>query len=122
MSHISTYPIKIKKINALKSACDKLGLKYTEGQHICKQWGRNEIDCIFSFNPGGWKFDIAVTEDGGVHYDHYGSPSETMANLGKALQQANVNAIEDECWAKGLDVMSHYNEGTGETVLLVEGF
>ena len=117
MSHVSTYGQKIKDLGALQTACEELGFEFVEGEQTVQQYGRNAIQAVASFRPKGWKYSIAVTEEGEVQYDHWGSQSDTMQHLGRTLQRTNQISIENECWDKSITTETLEN---GDLRMIIE--
>ena len=93
MSHTSTYKVKIKDVNLLCKTAEKLSYQVTRGDHIVNLWGKNDVQAIASIKIDGWRFPIAITSEGNILYDHFGSESNTMEKLGQMLQQYEKDLI-----------------------------
>lgn len=89
MSHISVYAYKVKDIDSLMEACEALGYTAQQGETIVRQFGANSIKAIARVKLPGWKYDIAVTNDGSLKYDHWGSKVNSYQHLGLMVQKYN---------------------------------
>ena len=103
MSHISEYPIKVKKLDVLINVCSNLGFEVRQSATLAddltvSQFGSNAVKAAVGVKIPGWGYEIAVTSDGKVKYDHFGSKPNTMDKLGKMLQEYNKEAILEESW------------------------
>lgn len=93
MSHISTYKFKVKDIEILQAVCKEKGIEFKIGEQEVRQFGRQEIKAVASFKLEGWKYSVAVTEDGSLLYDHWGSEPDSMHKLGLLVQEYNKSVI-----------------------------
>ena len=102
MSHVSEYKIKVKKLDMFAGVCRELGFAVREAvvgaALTVQQWQRNKVQAQLGIKIPGWGYEIAVTEDGRIMYDHYGSQPKTMEKLGQAIQEYNKQAILGEAW------------------------
>jgi hypothetical protein len=97
MSHISTYEVQIKDVELFCYCARALGAEVQfsrEANLSVKQFGSNVIEnCAAEVKLPDWNFPIAVKANGEILYDHWGSPPDSMRNLGLALQRYNHNLI-----------------------------
>jgi uncharacterized protein YmfQ (DUF2313 family) len=94
MSHISTYSQKITDIDFFLDICKKRGYEVNIGKQTIQQFGSNRVDCIGSVLITGWRYKIAITENGELKYDHFGSQAGTMELLGETIQDYNDKSLE----------------------------
>lgn len=92
MSHISKYKMKIKDRNTLKATLGKNNIKFRENCTV-KMFGSNKVEAELAFKLPGWKYECAITKDGEIMFDHWGSKSNTFEQLGKVIQLYNKDAI-----------------------------
>ena len=92
MSHVSKYKMKVKDIVTLKSVLKAKGVQFKENCTV-KLYGSNKVDCVVAFGLKGWKYECAVTKDGDIMFDHFGSKSNTFDRLGEVVQEYNKQAI-----------------------------
>ena len=94
MSHISTYAgCKILNIPTLLVIAKAKGYEVINGQQIVKQFGSNQVECVASVMLPGWRYPIAITSEGELKYDHFGSAPNTMELLGGLVQRYNEEVI-----------------------------
>jgi hypothetical protein len=96
MSHISEYSQKIKDKDMFLEICEQLGYETRRGDLIVKQFGRNEVRAIGSVKLPGWNYEVALTEDGKLKYDHWGSEKDSMDYLGLTIQRYNDAKVRTE--------------------------
>lgn len=92
MSHVSKYKHKIKDISTFKKTLDSLKIPYKENC-VVDLYGSNKVKAKLSFKLEGWRYSCAVTEEGDIMYDHFGSQSNTMEKLGLTIKDYNKRAI-----------------------------
>ena len=93
MSHISTYKAKIQNVSLFLDVCKAKGHDVLQGEQIVQQFGSNRIEAVGSVLIPGWRYRIAITSDGELKYDHFGSQANTMETLGKTIQEYNETAL-----------------------------
>lgn len=96
MSHISEYKQVIQDPDMFLEVCEQLGYETRRGDLIVKQFGRNEVRAIGSVALPGWNYEVALTEDGKLKYDHWGSESNSFENLGLTIQRYNDAKVRTE--------------------------
>jgi len=119
MSHISTYAHKAKDLSSLKEACEALGYSFEQGIMKVKQFGINSVDAIAKIKLPGWNYDVAVTEDGSIKYDHWGSQTDSFKHLGLTVQKYNEVA---QMKAFGMEADNYWVEQVGNSRKLVFEF
>jgi hypothetical protein len=108
MSHISTYKQLIQNIDSFLDVCESKGYQVQRGIHTVQQFGSNAVNCIGSFLPNGWNYRIAITEQGELKYDHFGSERNTMELLGLTIQE--YNEVELKRAIPYDEIQNHYTE------------
>ena len=90
MSHTTTYEQKVTDVPLFAQVCEKLGhkVKLADSTNMTVgHFGGNTVaNCAAEVHMQGWKYPIAVKEDGSLLYDHWGSKPNTMNHLKKAMQ------------------------------------
>ena len=122
MSHISTYGngTKITNKELFLRVCEAKGYDVRMGKHTVRQFGSNAIECVGSVLITGWRYRVAITEDGELKYDHFGSNAGTMQLLGETVQQYNEAGLHAEIpWEL---VQNEYTEelANGDRKLILE--
>jgi len=97
MSHTSTYKHKIKDVNLFVTLARALGYETRIGNHIAVHHfsRKTVIDASAAIKLPGWKYEIAVKEDGEILYDHWGSRDNSFDKLGHLIQTYNKQIITD---------------------------
>lgn len=101
MSHNSRHKMKLKNLDALKSVLEEKGISFRENC-VVKMYGSNSAKAALAFKLKGWKYEVAVSENGEITYDHFGSRPNTMHLLGETVQAYNKEAITLKAWEWGL--------------------
>ena len=87
MSHIAKVEVKIKDIDAVRAACQELGLHLEEGQ-ISEKVYDGTIKGNLSIKLPGWRYPMVIdTEKGEAAFDNYGGHWGNMAEFEKFQQQ-----------------------------------
>ena len=125
MSHSTVYEIKIKNAKLFCEVAKNLGhkVKYDEKNKIeVQQFSRNVIhDCQAEVHLNGWGYPLAIKPNGDIYYDHFGSKTDTMQHLGKALQEYNKKLILNKAMMQ--DYIQNYSSkmnANGEVVITLE--
>jgi len=97
MSHIVTVKTELKNIDTIKKVCKNMGLKY-HGKKNVKYY--NTVKSGIAINLNGWKYPIAVQNDGSVYYDNYNGNWGQIHELNKFIDEYSlvetVNKIEQK--------------------------
>ena len=80
MSHTSTLDVQFKDVQSFEEACKTLGFDVRVGRHKIKLFGWQEIEVDASAQMPGWRYPIGLV-DNRIHYDHWGSESNTRQHL-----------------------------------------
>ena len=100
MSHTSTYKFKLKNHTVLKNILEQKGIEYRENC-VVNMYGRNNVNADLAFKLPGWQYECAVTKDGTVHFDHWGSQANSFGELGSLVQEYNKEAIIEKVYNIG---------------------
>ncbi len=96
MSHISVYGQKIKDVAKFCEVCRNKGYTVREGNLTVKQYGSNAVKAVASVALPGWRYDLAISADGTIRYDHWGAAANSFDRLGETIQDYHETAIMDE--------------------------
>lgn len=96
MSHVSEYGQKVRDKDMFLEVCEQLGYPVRRGDLTIRQFGRNKVRGVAGIKLPGWKYEIALTEDGKLLYDHWGSAPDTMDTLGLTIQRYNDAKVRTE--------------------------
>jgi len=125
VSHISKIELVIKDLEALKSACKRLGFEFREGQKTYQWYGRWVWDspmpegvteeelgkCNHAIHVPGAKYEIGVVRKGNAYillYDSWikgGLTKHIGKDAGKLKQIYAVEKIRLEARKKGMKVL-----------------
>lgn len=82
MSHTTKHKEKVSDRKLFCDLAEKLGYKITESlSGGVKLYGSNIVKDAIAIHIEGWEYPLAITEDGTIHYDHFGSQHGTMEKL-----------------------------------------
>jgi hypothetical protein len=93
MSHITKHPTKVRDITMLAFVAAKLNNAVQATEEV-KMFGSQKVEAVLQVKLKGWRYPIAIDKDGNIHYDHFGSDTDTMKYLGELLQAYNVGRTE----------------------------
>lgn len=93
MSHVSTYSQKIKDIDLFCEIAASKGYQVYKGEQHVQLYGRNQRNAVASVKIEGWRYPLAITAEGEIQYDHWGSKPGTMELLGELCQDYNQQLI-----------------------------
>ena len=99
MSHIITLETKLKDPDALKRACDALGVTIEENTTIRLFQASRSGSAI---SLPGWRYPIVVDSEGTVHYDNYGGRWGDIKHLGELVQEYTAQVVEAQAFNDGL--------------------
>lgn len=95
MSHNSIYSQMISDKELFFKEVKKIGGTVEEfaTEQEVTMFGRNQATAIAAIKLPGWKYNIALTKEGNLVYDHWGSQSDSMAIFHAAITNYNENVI-----------------------------
>jgi len=106
MSHVVKGKIGITDLNALKEACNALGLIFREGQKVAKSYS-NIHDCDHVILVPGATYEIGLKRNQDVYelsYDPWksgGLEKVLGENLGKLTQEYSAQVVSKKMQNKG---------------------
>jgi hypothetical protein len=94
MSHNTKYAKRITDISTFCGVAEKFGkvTSVPEGLEVRMYGGNTVKDAVAEVKLHGWQYPIAITKDGDLIYDHWGSATGTMDNLHELVQEYNIAA------------------------------
>lgn len=97
MSHVATYKNKVANIDRLKKIAKEKGYSTRENVTV-NLFGANKIANATAIKLPGWRYEVAITHDGSIMYDFFGSDKGegVFEQLGELLQETDRQAIWEE--------------------------
>ena len=94
MSHVSTYTIKVTDIDLMAKVATDLGCSVRFNVTV-DLYGRNKVEHATAIKIPGWNYEVAVTEEGEIKYDFFGSQhgEGIFERLGEILQETDRRAV-----------------------------
>ncbi len=92
MSHVSTYGQKIMDKQTFCRVAAGKGYAVrilNEGEKV-QLYGSNRVEAYAEIKIEGWRFPVALANDGTLKYDHFGSKQGTMELLGELTRDYNL--------------------------------
>lgn len=123
MSHINSYTqIQIKDKNLFLEKAKETGATFeiasnTNGLTV-EMFGSQKVDNAFAaIKFEGWRYPVALCNDGTLKYDHWGSPSSSIEHLHKAVQEYAKAHILNHL---PLEASSHFVRTTKNEEVVIE--
>jgi len=91
MSHVTTYSQKIKDLDLFLSLAAQYGIVTIGGCEV--NLFTTPVKAIAKVHLEGWAYPLAITKDGEVLYDHFGSQSNSMETFHNLLSCYNENVV-----------------------------
>jgi hypothetical protein len=114
MSHIQTIEVEITDLQALKSACKRLGLEWKQDQKTFKWYQPRPEPCDHAISVPGANYEIGVLKNGDrkgytLQVDYYDRKvTEKIGQLGGLFKQAYcLEKAKLEAIRKGYSVKEH---------------
>ena len=122
MSHTSTYKHKIKDVNLFVTLARALGYETRIGENISVHHfsRKTAIDASAAIMIPGWKYEIAVKEDGEILYDHWGSGANSFDKLGHLIQTYNKQIITDSIPYSEIENFNTVIQENGDVKMVLE--
>lgn len=121
MSHMSKYKQKVHNISKFVEIAKDLEYGVREGKGlVVKQFGRNEVKCIAAIKLPGWKYEVAVTTEGELIYDHFGSEKDSFGLLGGLVQVHNIATTMEAVPFHDLQNYYMQEKESGDRVMVLE--
>lgn len=86
MSHVATVKVQLKDLGCLETVCSQLGLEFRKDPHEVQLYS-GAIQAKASFMLPGWRYPVAVGEDGQVQYDNFGGRWGAITELNQVLRR-----------------------------------
>ena len=118
MSHTATVKVSFENREILKQVCTRLGIKFTEGQHIVNLYSE-KISTNFSIQLPGWKFPVAICGDE-LKYDHYNGVWGSLSELERLQNQYCRDIAIQQAQAAGFGINESVDESGDITLELVD--
>ncbi len=115
MSHTMNIKTEIKDLDALKTACERLGLKTEKGTFRLYQTQETGT-AIYLPN---WRFPAVIKENGEIAIDNYGGRWGNMEELNKVTAYYGLEKAKAEAYKQGYSVIEGYNTETEELTLTI---
>jgi hypothetical protein len=87
MSHTTIYDHKVTNVPLFLTVARGLGHKVSKTNTVHHYGSTVVNDAVASVHLKGWRYPLAVTKDGEIHYDHWGSAPKTIEHLGTLMQE-----------------------------------
>lgn len=127
MSHITNIDLEIKDLNALQSACRRMGLTFNHGAGKVRFYKSQSVDADHVINVPGCSYDVGVVSNktGGFSlvWDNYqtgGLEAILGAGAGKLKQAYGIEKAKIEARKKGYSVVEA-KKSDGSITLTIEG-
>jgi hypothetical protein len=128
MSHTTTYKMKVKNVQAFCQIAREHGHMVNEalaGEYFTvKHYGNNVVkNCIAEILLNEWRYPLAISEDGEIMYDHWGSKGgqRSMDYLGECLQEYNLKEIEKASFnCEDIEMFTTKKVANGDIVIEIE--
>jgi hypothetical protein len=120
MSHVTVHGQKITDISRLCNIASKKGYDVYEESQFVKLYGRTAIKALASIKITDWRFPLAITPEGEIKYDHFGSKPGTMELFGEMLQEYNESLTFDHIPFDEINSYSIESNEKGDRILTLE--
>ncbi len=115
MSHTMNIKTEIKDLDALKTACERLGLKTEKGTFRLYQTQETGTAVYLP----GWSYPVVIKDDGQIAYDDYNGRWGNIEELHKLTAYYGLEKAKAEAWKQGYSVTEGYDETTEELTLTI---
>lgn len=123
MSHITSIELEVKDLNALKSACRRLGFVYRENQRQFEYYKNQKGECLHAIHIEGCQYEVGIQRNANEGYqlawDNYhqgGLVAALGEGAGKLKQFYGLEKVKIEARKKGYSVTERMKEN-GQIVL-----
>ena len=121
MSHVVTVQTEMRSREAIKAACERLGLKMPVIGKNHRLYDNATKDGLAVQLPG-WSYPVVITDDGKAHYDNYGGGWGAQDELDRFMQMYLVEASAQQGRALGYIVSEEVNQETGEIDVVAQQY
>lgn len=122
MSHQSSIQCKIRSIDALRNACDVMGLKLLD-QKTYRGYGSQTYNCNYAIKLKGTQYDVGVVQEADGTYSlktdfWQGSVAREIGNnCGLLLQECAAQCAMESARMQGMSVYRTYDVENEEIVI-----
>lgn len=122
MSHTSTYKHKIKDVRLFVSLANELGYETKIGENISvRHFASGMIpNAVAAIKLPGWKYEIAVKENGEILYDHWGSGTGSFDKLGNLIQAYNQQILIEAIPHSEIEMFTNILQKNGDVKMVLE--
>jgi hypothetical protein len=122
MSHTSTYKHKVKDVNLFITLARALGYEAKIGKNISvRHFASGTVpNAVAAIKLPGWKYEIAIKEDGEILYDHWGSGAGSFDKLGNLIQTYNRQIIADAIPHSEIEMFTNVLQKDGDIKMVLE--
>lgn len=124
LSHTSQVQCKIQSINAVKKACDTMGLTFQEGGTYRVYGGANNAEYVIKLKNSPYDLGLVKQPDGtyDIKCDFWGThvAKEVGENCGLILQETAAQAAIEAAQMRGVSIYRTYDYEREEIVLELE--
>jgi hypothetical protein len=117
MSHVVKVKTNLTNIDAIKTACERLGLSYEINQTASFYSGSSATGTAVQLP--GWNYPVVVAADGECHYDNYNGRWGNIAELNKLRQTYARCTLETILSLSGMAIAEEAIGQSGELILTV---
>ncbi len=124
MSHNSVYKSNCSRLDLLEDVVGRVGGEFRLTTEV-NLYGGNKVQAMAALKLPGWRYEIAVAEDGSLTYDHFGSSADSMAGLHRMVQLYNEDVTTERIateQAMGANINSYWVEeqANGDRVMVID--
>lgn len=126
MSHYSTIKVKIDDIEAVRDACEELGLTLKGKGKVRFYYSHNQIEADYVISIPGCPYDVGLVKDmSGEYslvYDKFGNHVEKVLgeNCHKLVQAAVYHKVKRQAKMRGFFVQKKVNDKGNLVVTLTK--
>lgn len=88
MSHVTKHSVKVSDLKLFCHIAKELGYQVGEKGTV-RLYGSNIVKDAVPVHITGWNYPLAITADGAIHYDHFGSQHGTMEKFHELMMGYN---------------------------------
>lgn len=111
MSHKTEVQTQFSDIEQVKKACEELGYKFEETNKVqLFESGPNGlVDCVAAVHIPGWRYPVAIKQDGTAAFDNYNGAWGKESNLDSLRQKYAENTALAYAERSGYRVLHREN-------------
>lgn len=107
MSHKTEVKTQFTNLEAIKKTCEELGFRFEETKHVqlFQSGPEGSINTVAAVHIPGWRYPVAIREDGTAAYDNYEGRWGEEAQLDKFRQKYAENVTLQHAERSGYRVL-----------------